>query len=106
MSHAQATAPVVYTDPDTGIIFDTWSVSTAQSKGGMTMGFAMPEGALETDATEYIGLLVSPCAPVLSFDSNQLTHTDLRLSERGGCWVVWSIPRGQHDEQAPSHGVA
>lgn len=49
---------MVYTDPDTGIIFDTWSASSTQTKGGFTMGFAMPEDALETDATEFIGLLV------------------------------------------------
>ena len=49
---------MVYTDPETGIIFDTWSASSTQTKGGLTMGFAMPEDALETDATEFIGLLV------------------------------------------------
>ncbi|SPO04774.1 probable cellobiose dehydrogenase [Cephalotrichum gorgonifer] len=51
-SNAQSRTPVVYTDADTGIVFDTWATST-----GLTMGFAMPEDALTVDATEYIGLL-------------------------------------------------
>lgn len=51
---------MVYTDPETGIIFDTWSASTTQTNGGMMMGFAMPEDALEVDATEFIGILVRP----------------------------------------------
>lgn len=50
---------MVYTDADTGIIFDTWSATSTQTDGGLTVGFAFPEDALETDATEFIGLLVS-----------------------------------------------
>ncbi|OTB09082.1 carbohydrate-binding module family 1 protein [Hypoxylon sp. CI-4A] len=46
---AQEATP--YTDPDTGIEFGTWP-STSQ-----TFGFTLPEDALTTDATEYIGIL-------------------------------------------------
>lgn len=55
---------MVYTDADTGIIFDTWSATSTQTDGGLTVGFAFPEDALETDATEFIGLLVSLFAPL------------------------------------------
>uniref|UniRef100_A0A8H7NMC7 Glucose-methanol-choline oxidoreductase N-terminal domain-containing protein n=1 Tax=Bionectria ochroleuca TaxID=29856 RepID=A0A8H7NMC7_BIOOC len=44
-------APSTYTDSDTGIVFDTWTES------GLTFGFALPTGALQTDASEYIGYL-------------------------------------------------
>ncbi|KAI0164219.1 hypothetical protein GGR52DRAFT_110854 [Hypoxylon sp. FL1284] len=49
ISLAQEAVP--YTDPDTGIEFATWS------SGGETIGMALPEDALTTDATEYIGIL-------------------------------------------------
>ncbi|KAH9900088.1 cellobiose dehydrogenase [Xylariomycetidae sp. FL2044] len=42
---------VPYTDPDTGIEFGTWT------QGAMTIGLSLPEDAMTTDATEYIGLL-------------------------------------------------
>ncbi|KAI2625839.1 hypothetical protein GGR54DRAFT_654226 [Hypoxylon sp. NC1633] len=42
---------VPYTDPDTGIEFATWT------QGGQTIGMALPEDALTTDASEYIGIL-------------------------------------------------
>ena len=51
---------MVWTDPDSGIIFDTWSVTDTQSKGGLTIGFTFPEDALENDATELLGVLVCP----------------------------------------------
>jgi cellobiose dehydrogenase (acceptor) len=49
---------VVYTDPGTGITFDTWTVPTSQTAGGLTFGVALPSTALTTDATEFIGYLV------------------------------------------------
>ncbi|KGO54824.1 Cellobiose dehydrogenase, cytochrome [Penicillium expansum] len=57
-SMAQSGTPVAYTDPDTGITFDTWSVSETLSKGGFTFGIALPSDALTTDATEFIGYLL------------------------------------------------
>ncbi|KAH1683685.1 hypothetical protein KXW98_007749 [Aspergillus fumigatus] len=59
---AQSSTPVVYTDPATGIIFDTWTVPTSQTAGGLTFGVALPSTALTTDATEFIGYLVCPLA--------------------------------------------
>ncbi|KAI2628345.1 fungal cellulose binding domain-containing protein [Xylaria nigripes] len=63
----QSPTPTVYTDPDTGITFDTWIVpDTATGPtgistwGGMTIGFALPEDALTTDATEFIGYFLCP----------------------------------------------
>ncbi|CCF38618.1 cellobiose dehydrogenase, partial [Colletotrichum higginsianum] len=50
--------PTTFTDPGTGIIFNTWSASSAQTAGGMTYGFALPENALTTNANEFIGYLV------------------------------------------------
>jgi cellobiose dehydrogenase (acceptor) len=48
---AQSSTPTSYTDPDSGIIFDTWSTN------GMRFGVALPSNALTTDATEFIGIL-------------------------------------------------
>lgn len=44
----------VYTDKGTGIVFNTWS------PGDVTLGMALPANSLTTDATEFIGMLVSP----------------------------------------------
>lgn len=52
-----AQAPTAYTDSKTNITFTTWSFTDS---GGMTYGMALPEDALTKDATEYIGILVSP----------------------------------------------
>ncbi|KOS38382.1 hypothetical protein ACN38_g10798 [Penicillium nordicum] len=57
-SVAQSGTPVAYTDPDTGITFDTWAVSETLSKGGFTFGIALPSDALTTDASEFIGYLL------------------------------------------------
>ncbi|KAF6794624.1 cellobiose dehydrogenase [Colletotrichum sojae] len=56
-AEAQASTPTIYTEPSTGIVFNTWSASNAQTPGGMTYGFALPENALTTDANEYVGYL-------------------------------------------------
>ncbi|ORY64787.1 fungal cellulose binding domain-containing protein [Pseudomassariella vexata] len=63
-SLAQSSTPTVYTDPDTGIIFDTWIVpatgsgaSGVTTYGGLKFGMALPEDGLTTDATEFIGYL-------------------------------------------------
>ncbi|KAJ2998041.1 hypothetical protein NUW58_g451 [Xylaria curta] len=63
----QSATPVVYTDSKTGIIFDTWAVpnkadgaSGVATWGGMTIGVALPQNALTTDATEFIGYLLCP----------------------------------------------
>lgn len=49
---------MAYTDPDTGITFDTWTVSETLSTGGFTFGMALPSDALTTDSSEFIGYLV------------------------------------------------
>jgi cellobiose dehydrogenase (acceptor) len=49
----QSGAATIYKDLSTGIIFDTWSTSS-----GMTLGLAIPQNGLSTDATEFIGILV------------------------------------------------
>lgn len=55
----QSSTPVVLTDPGTGITFDTWPVAPSASNGnlGYTLGMALPQNALTTDATEFIGYL-------------------------------------------------
>lgn len=62
----QDSTPTIYTDSKTGIVFNTWIVPDTASGapgvttwGGMTMGVALPQNALTTDATEFIGYLVS-----------------------------------------------
>lgn len=57
---AQSATAVVYTDPTTGIVFDTWTVPQSDTNGTWTFGAALPSDALTTDATEFIGYLVSP----------------------------------------------
>ncbi|GAB1320084.1 hypothetical protein MFIFM68171_10294 [Madurella fahalii] len=56
---AQNNVPVTITDPDTGIIFNTWGLANGapQTRGGLTFGVALPPDALETDASEFIGYL-------------------------------------------------
>ena len=44
-----------YAHGETGIRFKTW---TSQD-GGFTFGMTLPENALEKDANEYLGLIVS-----------------------------------------------
>ncbi|TDZ27319.1 Cellobiose dehydrogenase [Colletotrichum spinosum] len=53
----QASAPTIFTDPTTGITFNAWSATNAQTAGGLTYGFALPENALTVDANEYVGYL-------------------------------------------------
>jgi cellobiose dehydrogenase (acceptor) len=57
---AQNNAPVTFTDAASGIIFNSWGIPNggAQTKGGFTFGVALPENALTTDASEFIGYLV------------------------------------------------
>ncbi|KAE8166897.1 hypothetical protein BDV40DRAFT_295928 [Aspergillus tamarii] len=55
--HAQAPEAVVYNDPGTGITFDTWNVPSSSKAGGLTFGVALPNNALESDATDFIGYL-------------------------------------------------
>ncbi|KAI1843902.1 hypothetical protein JX265_003798 [Neoarthrinium moseri] len=54
---AQSPTPVVYTDPTTGITFDTWPIANAGSAGGLTFGMVLPSTGLSTDSNEFIGYL-------------------------------------------------
>ncbi|EHA53095.1 hypothetical protein MCOR27_009274 [Pyricularia oryzae] len=65
-SLAQGPLPQVYTDPETGIVFNTWSATDGPiqgegygsvSLGGFTFGMALPSDALTVDANEFIGYL-------------------------------------------------
>lgn len=60
---AQSGTPVKYTDPGTGIVFDTWPVPSSTSAGGLTFGVALPSNALTVDANEFIGYLVRLTKP-------------------------------------------
>ena len=57
---AQSSIPTLFTEPNTGIRFDTWTVAVSSFSAGLTFGMALPEDALSTDATEFIGYLVYP----------------------------------------------
>ncbi|KAJ1333220.1 cellobiose dehydrogenase (acceptor) [Microdochium nivale] len=65
-SSAQSGPPATYTDPASGVIFNTWSVPDRNAGGfsgaygGMKIGLALPQNALTVDATEYIGILECP----------------------------------------------
>jgi cellobiose dehydrogenase (acceptor) len=56
---AQNNAPVTFTDADSGIIFNSWGIADGapQTQGGFQFGVALPEDALETDASEFLGYL-------------------------------------------------
>ncbi|AEO69014.1 7e45c51e-662f-416f-b7f7-870b6473ba8f [Thermothielavioides terrestris] len=56
---AQNSVPVTFTDPSTGIVFNSWGLpnGSAETQGGYTFGVALPSNALTTDATEFIGYL-------------------------------------------------
>ena len=43
---------------ESGVRFGTWSAEQSTNQAAFTFGMALPENALTTDATEYIGLLV------------------------------------------------
>lgn len=45
----------MYTEPTTNITFPTWSDGK-----GYTFGMIVPESALTTDESDYIGYIVSP----------------------------------------------
>ncbi|KKA30608.1 hypothetical protein TD95_000828 [Thielaviopsis punctulata] len=53
---AQYTA-TKYTDENTGIIFNAWSAPDGATSGYLTIGIALPQDALDTDANEFIGIL-------------------------------------------------
>jgi cellobiose dehydrogenase (acceptor) len=63
---AQNGPPIPFTDPETGIVFNTWIIPNRADTGftgaygGMRIGVALPDNALEVDATEFIGLLSCP----------------------------------------------
>ncbi|KAF7594761.1 hypothetical protein BBP40_008468 [Aspergillus hancockii] len=54
---SQAPEPTVYTDPSSGITFDTWNLPGNSKTGGLTFGVALPSTALKEDATDFIGYL-------------------------------------------------
>lgn len=102
----------MYTDSETGITFDTWIVpdkaasSTSGTWGGMTMGFALPEDALETDADEFIGYLVG--LPFSFFSRNYLPLTELiamSLEQHDIDGMVWYLASWAYDKQLAHHGI-
>ncbi|KAK1147204.1 hypothetical protein N8T08_001943 [Aspergillus melleus] len=54
---AQSTNAEVFTDSETGITFDTWTVPKSTTAGGLTFGLALPSTALDEDANEFLGYL-------------------------------------------------
>lgn len=52
LSHAQGETGN-YEDPESGITFNVWP------QADMTFGMALPADGLESNATEFLGLLVS-----------------------------------------------
>jgi hypothetical protein len=93
---------VTFTDPQTGIIFNSWGIpaDSPQTQGGFTFGMALPSNALSTDATEFIGYLVRYSwtrVPVQIEDANYLLAMCRRLGR-----LVRSLP-GRTDDQFASH---
>ncbi|KAK3322580.1 cellobiose dehydrogenase-like protein [Apodospora peruviana] len=58
-TQGQNNVPNTFTDPDTGIIFNSWGIAKggSQTQGGFTFGMAIPPDGLTTDANEFIGYL-------------------------------------------------
>ncbi|KAK0708434.1 cellobiose dehydrogenase [Lasiosphaeris hirsuta] len=58
-SAAQTADAAPYKDPETGIVFSTWTAGGPEAVGvaPFTFGLALPSDALKKDADEYIGLL-------------------------------------------------
>ncbi|KAL8416041.1 hypothetical protein RB596_006557 [Gaeumannomyces avenae] len=46
-----------FTTHESGVRFGTWAAQQSPNQAAFTFGMALPENALTTDATEYIGLL-------------------------------------------------
>ena len=64
---------------------------------------ALPEDALATDASEFIGYLV------WQLDHNTLSQmltTTSAMRDRGQRWLVRCVAGRPHDELAPHHGLA
>jgi hypothetical protein len=57
-AQAAVLEPTFYRDPKTLIEFGTFTFET-ETTSPYTFGIALPEDALEKNATEYIGLIVS-----------------------------------------------
>ncbi|KAM7188670.1 cellobiose dehydrogenase [Naviculisporaceae sp. PSN 640] len=55
----QSSTPETWSDPATGIVFNTWGIPNGgpQTQGGFKFGVALPENALTVDANEFIGYL-------------------------------------------------
>lgn len=84
----QSSTPTAYTDPDTGITFDTWSTT------GMKWGFTFPSDGATTDATEFIGYLVrcTGC-PVYAFLTSYLSNARLQTAKQlAGVVCHWVVP--------------
>jgi len=49
-----------FTDAASGITFNSWGIpnGSPSTQGGFRFGMALPQDALTTDATEFIGYLV------------------------------------------------
>lgn len=92
---AQSSAPTAYEDPDTGIIFDTWTSPSSD----ITFGFALPTDALDVDATEYIGYIVSSLNGVLPGKTMADFSLALWLVRRRGHRLVRSVARRLNDQQ-------
>lgn len=95
---AQTAAPTPYEDPESGIIFDTW----ASSSGSITFGVSLPEDALENDADEFIGYLVSS-----SFETSPTRKTLLTGDPKAmlRLRLVWTVFQRRYDQQPPAHGL-
>ncbi|KAI1332560.1 hypothetical protein F5Y16DRAFT_119294 [Xylariaceae sp. FL0255] len=80
-------APVMYTDPSTGIKLGTWV------EGNMTFGLALPSNALTTDASEYIGILkcLSGWCGISHGQSGQMTEALLLMAWNNGNEVLTSF---------------
>lgn len=94
---AQSSAPETFTDPETGIIFNTWGIPNGapQTQGGLTFGVALPQDALETDASEFIGYLVGPDRPGSPARSQLLTAAASNAPRRtrpAGAASPWAGP--------------
>lgn len=101
----------MYTDPDTGITFDTWIVpnkntGSSGTYGGLTFGVALPSDALEVDADEFIGILVTHLILHLLAQNPSNMPTAMSLQQHYFNRMVWSVAWRSHDKCLVTYRMA
>ena len=100
--YAQEASPSKFTDPGSGITFDTWNVPDAppigdsegpNTSGGLTFGVSLPPNSLDKDADEFLGYLVGGNLDILDqSDTNETRTAPRRTGQQDGAVSRWEAP--------------